>query len=106
MSAEKLVADTRRALSILVGAGAAGATTDAPKTWQTLAARARAVGLSDLGERCARVATELGARGALAFVASVPLTDATLAVHDRIEALASTLMLWSVQEQLKEETTP
>ncbi len=103
--AQKFVQDARRALSVLVGAGAAGASNAAPKTWTSLAARAKNLGMPDLADRCTRVAGELEGRGALAFEASVPLAEAALAVHDRVEALASTLMLWAVEEQMKEPST-
>jgi len=102
--AQKFVQDARRALAIVVGAGAAGASNAAPKTWTGLAARAKNLGMPDLADRMNRVAGELEGRGALAFEASVSLADAALAVHDRVEALASTLMLWAVEDQMKEPT--
>lgn len=108
-SVDRFVEDARRALTTLIGAGAAGATPAAPRTWSALATRANELGLADLAARCDAVAGELGRRGALAFEASVPLADAALAVHDRVEALASALAIWSAQTslsdgQMKEET--
>jgi hypothetical protein len=98
----KFVVDARRALANLVGAGAAGATSEAPKTWNGLATRARSLGLPDLADRCAKVGRELESRGAIAFEASPTLADAVLAVHDRVESLASTLMLWTAEESLSQ----
>ncbi len=98
----RFILDARRALSILVGAGAASADTSAVKTWSDLGGRAKALGLPDLADRCRRVAGQLEGRGALAFEASMPLADATLAVHDRVEALASAAMLWDVEEWAEE----
>ena len=103
--ADRFVQDTRNALAVLCGAGAAGARTEAPRTWKALSARAIALGLPDLAERCARVAEELEARGALAFEASPPLADSVLAVFDRVEALSSTLMMWSAEAQMTEPSS-
>jgi hypothetical protein len=97
MSVEKWVHDARGALSGLLGTGAVSQGQGAVATWKQLAARARALGLTSLADRCDGVAEWLGKRGQLAFEPQAGLADAALEVFDQVEALAATLALWSVE---------
>jgi hypothetical protein len=97
MSAEKLVRDARSALSSLAGLGAVSLGNESVGTWKNLASRARSLGLADLGEQMDALASQVERRGALAFEPNPQLAHAALEVHDHVEALASTLVLWSVE---------
>jgi hypothetical protein len=97
MSAERFISDARAALAALVGTGAVSAGTETMASLRGLARRARGLGLSDLGGHLDALAGHLEHRGALAFEPSVPLAHEVCAVHDRVEALASTIALWGVE---------
>jgi len=98
MSADRFVADARRMLSALVGVGAVSAGPQTVATARTLARRARGLGLTDLADRLITLAAHLDQQGTLAFEPSAALAGEVCAVHDRVEALASTLALWRVEE--------
>jgi len=98
MSAERFVADARAALASLVGTGAVSSGRETLAGFRGLARRARGLGLSDLAGHLEALAGQLEQKGALAFEPSAPLADEVCAIHDRIEALASTLALWGVEQ--------
>lgn len=97
MSAERLVKDARAALGALAGLGAVSQGREAVGAWKGLAARARDLGLQDLGAQMNALASLLEKRGALALSPDRALSDLVLSVHDRVEGLASTLVLWSIE---------
>jgi hypothetical protein len=103
MSAERFVADARAALASLVGTGAVSSGRETVAGLRGLARRARGLGLSDLAGHLEALASRLEDKGALAFEASVPLAHEVCAVHDRVEALASALSLWGVEQAFSGE---
>jgi hypothetical protein len=98
MSAERFVKDARSALAALAGTGAVSAGPGTIKVWGSLSGRARSLGLLDLSTRIDALASHLEKRGALAYEPSVAVADEILAVYDRVEALASTLAAWKVEQ--------
>jgi hypothetical protein len=97
MSAERLVRDSRAALAQLAGLGAISQGRESVSTWKGLAERARNLGLTELGTHMDALAALLERRGALAQEPDLTLADVVLSVHDRVEGLASALVLWSIE---------
>ena len=104
MSVERFVATTRTSLSSLLGGGGVSAGPETIAAWRALANQARGMGLSELGALDEELAKLLAARGSFAHEPSQPLADTTLAIFDRIEALASTLAQWSVERAFERPT--
>ena len=101
MSAGKLVKDARAALSALAGLGAISLGREAVTTWRGLSARAKDLGLSDLSSQAAALASLLEKRGALALEPDPALADLVFSIHDRVEGLASALVLWAVERSFE-----
>jgi hypothetical protein len=101
VSVERFVEDVRAAVAALAGSGAVSAGPATVTAWRGLAERSRALGLAHLAGDLDAVAGHLADRSTLAYHASVPLASAVLAAHDRIEALASALLLWSVSTRIE-----
>lgn len=97
-SVERFVATTRTALAALLGGGGVAAGSQTIAAWRSLGAQARGLGLTELGALAERLSTQLQNRGAFAHTPSQALADTTLEIFDRIEALASTLALWAVEQ--------
>jgi hypothetical protein len=98
MSADRFVKDARTALAALAGTGAVSAGASTIKGWKSLSGRARSLGLIDLSERIDALSSQLERRGALAYEPSTALANEILAIHDRVESLASTLAAWKVEQ--------
>jgi hypothetical protein len=98
VSAVQLVEKSRKTLATLIGTGAVSAGPETVQAVKGLGAQAHALGLADLGGLFERLAESLRGRGAMAFEPSLAVAELTLGVLDRVEALASTLELWSVEE--------
>jgi len=101
MSAPKLVKEARAALSALSGLGAISLGREAITTWRSLSAKARELGLSDLSQQAGALAALLEKRGALALEPDPALAEVVLSLHDRVEGLASALVLWTVERSFE-----
>ena len=100
MSTERFIQNVRVAITSLVATGCVSATSTTIKQFQALSVQSRNLGLTQLATEIDSLIQCIHQRGMLSFEPNVTLSNLVLGIFDRIEALASTLTLWSIEQQL------